>query len=180
MDRVLGSLRDQHIVLPIASDPAHPLHARAIDALAFNFEAHQGLAIAAMLHHDPAVRRAGVTTLLWEEPTDAVPGLLVCLDDDDTGVRHEAENTLQYFPDRRVLRRLVGSQGETFASLLDDFASSLMSNPALADWMRDVLDVVEPMLVSLSDDGAPPAAEGQALRGCRESCGSAAVTLGGR
>ena len=72
--RVLGSIRDEDIVLPIATDTAHPLHARAIDALAFGFEAHQDLAITALSHRDPEVRRAAVTTVLWEEPIGAVPG----------------------------------------------------------------------------------------------------------
>ncbi len=92
---VLGSMRDEDIVLPIATDPNHPLHARAVDALAFGFEAHQDLAIAALSHRDPEVRCAAVTTVLWEEPLGAVPGLLACLDDDDDSVRSEVENTLQ-------------------------------------------------------------------------------------
>ncbi len=74
-------MRDEDAVLPIASDLTHPLHARAIDALAFNFEAHQHLTIAALTHRDPEVRRAAVTTVLWEEPLGAVLGLLACLDD---------------------------------------------------------------------------------------------------
>ncbi len=158
-ERVLGSMRDEDVVLPIAADPTHALHARAIDALAFNFEPHQGLAIAALSHADPAVRRAAATTLLWEEPLDAVTGLLACLDDVDPGVRAEAENALQYFPDRRVLRRLAVTQGESFASLREEFGSTLSSNPTLRDWMDEVADLVEPLLDDLDqrpgDDEVP-------------------------
>ena len=67
-------------------------------------------------------------------------------------MRLEVENTLQYFPDRRVLRRLAAVHGETFESLADDFATSLKADPTLANWMRDVLDVVEPAIEAFDDE----------------------------
>jgi hypothetical protein len=75
MDRVLGSLRDAEIVLPIAGDPSHVLYSRSLDALAFGFESHQDLAIAALENGDPNIRASACKTLLWEEAIGATLGL---------------------------------------------------------------------------------------------------------
>jgi HEAT repeat protein len=142
MDRALGSLSDAEIVLPIASDPNHALYSRSLDALAFGFESHQDLAIAALENGDPNVRASACKTLLWEEAIGATLGLIQCLDDPETDVRAEAENALQYFHDRRVFRSLLSRPGEALDSLSASFAFALRKCPELAEWMGDLLRVV--------------------------------------
>jgi hypothetical protein len=142
MHRALGSLCDAEIVLPIASDPNHVLYARSLDALAFGFESHQDLAIAALENGDPNIQALACRTLLWEEAIGATTGLIQCLDDPDPGVRFEAENALQYFNDRRVFRSLLSRPGESLEFVSARFASALRKCPELAEWMGELLSVV--------------------------------------
>lgn len=61
------------IVLQVAADPSHELHAAAIGMMAFNFDlpGHLQLKIAALTHLDPKVRATAAGVLFWDEPVTA-------------------------------------------------------------------------------------------------------------
>jgi len=105
---LLMGVEDASIVEPIASSPLHRLYREAIATMAFGFEAprFQTLKIAALDHPDPAVRVAAADVLLWDEPLAAEEALLRHADDPDPAVACAVIRTLEYYPTRRVQRRL--------------------------------------------------------------------------
>jgi HEAT repeat protein len=96
------------IILRVAADPSHELHAAAIGKMMFFFDLpeHQQLKIAALSHPDPKVREAGATVLLWDEPVRGEGPLIKATFDAIPEVVAEAANTLKYYPSLRVIRRL--------------------------------------------------------------------------
>lgn len=98
------------IILQVAADPTHPLHADAIGGLTFDFERpeHQALKLAALSHSDPKVRAAAANALLFDEPVAAEEALIRVTQDPVEEVAVEAMNALEYYPSRRVIRCLHG------------------------------------------------------------------------
>ena len=152
MDRCCADL-----LLPVADDPAHPLHREALEAMCFGFPeaAHLQRLVRGTEHPDPAVRRAAISSLLYPEPWFAEDALLRCAHDPDPRVAQEAVEVLGYYPTRRCLRALAGlvdhpdagvrsevetvlrSHGRSFAELLHRHG-----DPPLQDWMAPVADLL--------------------------------------
>lgn len=92
------------IVLQVARDPTHELHATAIAGMAFFLDRpeHQDVKIAALDHPDAEVRQNAAYVLLWDEPIAAVPASIRLTDDPVPAVAAEACRTLAYYPSRQV------------------------------------------------------------------------------
>ncbi len=117
------------IVLPVASDPDHPLHAEAVGLMAFCFDLpeYERVKIAALSHPDPKVRAAAADVLFFDEPVVAEGPLIEATRDDAPEVAAEAANTLEYYPSLRTVRCLHGLLGhandKVRAEALDSYES---------------------------------------------------------
>ncbi len=148
------------IVVPIASDPDHPYHLDAIEAMRFDFEMpeHQELKIKALSHHNPRVRKAAAINLLWSEPVKAEGPLIEATHDSDTDVAVEACYALAWYPTRQALRHLkeiatthpdeaVRDQAQlSFENVRDDLNSSLEHSDCkdyIRQWLEPVWDILE-------------------------------------
>jgi HEAT repeat protein len=148
------------LVVAVAGDLAHPLHGDALAGMAFGFErpAHHRLLIDALAHADPAVRSIAASTLVWDEPVAAEAPLIAALADPSP------EDTLSYYPTRRVLRSLAGRPVRQVTGPRDpdglarDFVAAVRqlpeaARPALRRWMAPVED----LLVAAWDEVEPAA-----------------------
>jgi HEAT repeat protein len=101
------------VVLAVASDPGHPLHAEALEQLTFDFDrpAHLRLKVAGLAHPDPRVRQSAAGALFWDEPVVAEGPLLDAAADPVPEVVAEVCGTLRYYPSLRTARRLHGLLG---------------------------------------------------------------------
>src|SRR5262245_27313831 len=118
------------IVRQIARDPAHPLQARALGLMQFRFDRRddQAIKIAALGHPDPEMRELAAWVLFWVEPVYAEDALLDATHDPVVAVAAEAANTLEYYPTKRVLRRmheLLEHPDEKVREAADDSFESL-------------------------------------------------------
>ena len=169
--RSMGRLCPE-IVLAIAQDPKHPLHAQAILRMEHYFElpAYQDLKIKALSHPDATVREFAAFTLLWDEPIAAEAPLLICTYDTVEAVVVEACNTLQYYPTQKVLRRLFAlstnsseaireKANESFAELRGQFSGRLLQSKRFMSWLSPVLDILRFTPEELAPEAElPPAA----------------------
>jgi HEAT repeat protein len=96
------------IILQLAADRGHELHAEALGQMDFFFDLpeHQGLKIAALAHPDPRVRATAAYVLLWDEPVVAEGPLIEATRDPVPEVAREAANTLEYYPSLKSVRCL--------------------------------------------------------------------------
>jgi HEAT repeat protein len=96
------------IVLRVAADTSHELHAEAIGRMMFSFERpeHEAVKIAALAHPSPKVRQAAADVLLWDEPVGAEEPLIRATGDPVPGVAAAAASTLAYYPSLKALRCL--------------------------------------------------------------------------
>lgn len=143
------------LVVAVAADPAHPLHADALTAMGFGFErpAHHRLVIDALAHADPAVRSVAATTLLWDEPWAAEAALIAALDDPAWAVARSAADTLCYYRSQRALRALTDRPGLAAGGTydVDGLARAFVeavhelpepARPALRRWLAPIEDLV--------------------------------------
>jgi HEAT repeat protein len=167
--RSMGRLCPE-IVLTVAQDPTHPLHAQAILRLEHYFElpVYQALKIKALSHPDATVRQFAAFTLLWDEPIAAEEPLLACTYDSVEAVVIEACNTLQYYPTQKVLRRLSAlcthpseairaKAKESFADLRSQLSGELR-NERFKRWLSPVLDLLHVTPEELTPNAELPAA----------------------
>lgn len=98
------------IVLTVARDARHELHAEALGRMMFFFDLpeHEAVKIAALDHTQAWVREVAATVLLWDEPVRAEEPLIRVTADPVPAVAAEAANTLEYFPSLKTIRCLHG------------------------------------------------------------------------
>jgi HEAT repeat protein len=115
------------IVLQVATDSAHDLHAEALGRMQFFFDnpAHEKVKIAGLSHSDARVRSAAATVLLWDEPVRAEGPLIKATRDPVPEVALEAAYTLQYYPTVRVIRCLYGLRDHPDDAIRDQTETSL-------------------------------------------------------
>jgi hypothetical protein len=98
------------VVLQVAADPAHELHAEAVGRMEFFFDRpeHEALKVAALAHPLSRVREAAADVLLWDEPVRAEEPLIRAARDPVAEVAAAAANTLEYYPSLKALQCLYG------------------------------------------------------------------------
>jgi HEAT repeat protein len=157
------------IVRQTARDPGHPLQTRALWCMQFFFDRpeDEAIKIAALQHPDSEVRELAAWVLLWDEPVYAEDALLDATHDSVVAVVAEAANTLEYYPTRRVLRRmheLLEHPDEKVQEAADDSFESIRgsclhhlrsSDPRIATHFRRWLRPVWGLLDFTEDDLAP-------------------------
>jgi HEAT repeat protein len=167
--RSMGRLCPE-IVLAVAQDPTHPLHAQAILRMEHYYElpVYQALKIKALSHPDATVREFAAFTLLWDEPIAAEAPLLACTYDAVEAVVVEACNTLKYYPTQKVLRRLFAlcthpseaireKANESFADLRGQFSGRLLQNKRFMAWLSPVLGLLHFTPEELAPESESPA-----------------------
>jgi HEAT repeat protein len=151
------------IVVPVADDPSHPLHAAGIDALTDGFDGPEftPIVIRALRHPEPEVRASAAEILFWNEPVVAELPLTAAAYDEERDVAVEVLLALQYFPTRRVLRALsqIAADADdidvrerateafedvqaTFAEMASEARSHGDGGAAMRAWMQPVADLV--------------------------------------
>ena len=87
------------IVLAVAKDATHKLHAEALGRMMFFFEMleHQAIKIAALAHPEARVREVAACVVLYDEPVRAEEPLIRATGDPVSEVAAEAANTLEYY-----------------------------------------------------------------------------------
>jgi len=115
------------LLLPVLTDPSHPLHLQAIVTaeLGFDEPRFQAPRIAALDHPDPRVRRAAADALVWNEPCAAEEPLLRCAKDADVGVAIAAVKTLEHYPSRRVMLGLAALVNDARPAVVAEAAPAL-------------------------------------------------------
>jgi hypothetical protein len=96
------------VVLEVASDTGHDLHATAVGRLCEYFDgpAQQGLKVCALRHPDPAVRATAAEGIARDHPVEAEGPLLGLTDDSDPKVAAAACWSLLEYPTQLALRCL--------------------------------------------------------------------------
>jgi hypothetical protein len=154
------------IVLQVATDPSHELHALAIGRMTFLFDEpeHERIKTAALAHPDPRVREAAAVTLFWDEPAVAEGPLIEAAGDSVPEVAAEAANTLEYYPSLRVIRRLHEllyhadarvreEAGDSFQSIRYELLSRLGGKDRqVAQHLREWLQPVRSLLAFTGDE----------------------------
>jgi hypothetical protein len=108
--RCMDAVDCPDIVLQVATDPGHELHADALGQMEFFFDLpeHEEIKIAALAHPDARVREVAAYVLLWDEPVRAEEPLIRATGDPVPEVAAEAINTLEYYPSLKAVRCLHG------------------------------------------------------------------------
>jgi HEAT repeat protein len=156
------------LVVAVAADPAHALHADGLAAMGFGFErpTHHRLVIDALAHADPAVRSIAATTLLWDEPWAAEAALIAALDDPARAVARSAADTLCYYRSQRALRALTDRPGLAAGGTYDvdglarAFVEAVLelpepARPALRRWLAPIEDLVRAAEADADAEPAP-------------------------
>jgi HEAT repeat protein len=152
----MGGIDAPDIVLQVASDPCHDLHADAIGRMTFFFELpqHEAIKIAALSHTDPKVRAAAASVLLWDEPVAAELPLIQATGDPVPEGAAEAANTLAYYPSLKTIRCLHGLLDhpndkvrqealESYQEIRGALLSHLRDKDRrVAEWLRPVWDLL--------------------------------------
>ena len=96
---------EEQLIISIATDSGHALHAAAIERLAFDFpeERFQRIKIAALGSPSPQVRLAAAGALESDGPVIAEAALLKAVQDPDQAVSDAAINTLCWFASKNLL-----------------------------------------------------------------------------
>jgi HEAT repeat protein len=157
------------IVLAVASDAAHPLHAEAVGQMTVDFDRaeYEDLKITALAHADPRVRETAAAILFWDEPVLAERPLIEATRDSVPAVVAEACKTLQYYPSLRTARclhRLLDHSEETvreearqsFGDVRHEFLLGLRSRDQyVARHVRHWLELIWGPLASTEDELRP-------------------------
>jgi HEAT repeat protein len=166
------------VVLRVAGDPGHGLHAAALGRMEFFFDLpeHEGIKVAALAHPDAGVREVAAYVLLWDEPVSAEGPLIRAAADPVPEVAAEAANTLGYYPSLETVRCLHGlldhpagkvreEARESFDAIRNEFLLRLCSRDRpvarhIRSWLRPVWE----MLAFTDDDLRPDEEEGPSVR----------------
>lgn len=156
----MGALDCPDIILTLAKDARHELHAAALGRmmLFFNLPEYEAIKIAALDHPQARVREVAAAVLSWDEPVQAEEPLIRATADPVPEVAAEAANTLEYFPSLKTIRCMRGlldhpdgkvreKAQESFDAIRSDLLHCLRSrNRHLAAHIRSWLQPVWDML----------------------------------